>query len=909
MQTLAVQGPKVLVLPETPTDKGSLLERFLAHLLHQHFGYEHPHTDSLNVNSEGVEIDVTAKHKLTGQLAMAECKAYERNVKAAELTNFYGKLAAERLDHPDTFGIVLAIPGLTSDGVEKAKSLERKDTHFKYINAKNITDLLLTEGTIQQRPGATATASDFAIVLTDDGICSAEIELDPVERTPIRVACWKKGGVVSRRVMDLLASSSYATGLPVFDLGGNPSSFPGSGHHEPPVILSSVVGSKEDFQYQLPASPKFFVGRKDTLEKLDPILNSPEGQVFVLNAQSGWGKSSLALKAQELARKANGVGFVFDTRTADHPRYVIEALRQAASTAQEAGVLTLGSSASWATLSSSLATLTGASWNGRPLLVFFDQFENVFKSPELTRTFRDLALGVRDVSGPLILGFAWKTDLVGWTEGHPFQLRDDIRDAGTVILVRTFGAVEVDAILRRLDRAAGVQILPDLRARLRAYSQGFPWLIKKLSDHVLKELAKGASQEQLLAESLNISGLFEADLAELEPRQREAIAYIARFAPVGHAEVTEKYGPELVQSLVNRRLIVQVGDKLDTYWDIFRDYITTGSVPVLDSYVLRQTPLSVARIMPAIMEAGGNASTKEIAERLDTSQTVVMNLSRELRLLGVAAHEPNRVRLNDEVLESADPEDYMRRKVAQSLRKHRAFASMKGLAERGGGRFTLEQLAAEFPNAFPAVDVAKSSWLAYSRAFLFWTQYANLVSEHEGGYRIAEEASTTSSIYLLEQRSAMRRTPGVPQMAPRRPLAFLAKFATAQAVALPTGQKDREAVGALLNLGLVSVSPAGQVRLTDPTGVLSDGTPRPDWVLSHLQSVPGGREGLDRLRENPSVGPSELGKLIGEAAGRRWTDSNAHSIGGKMRSWAKICGLRVDSTRRAGSSADESLFG
>lgn len=193
METLVVQDPRVLVLPYDPADKGSLLERFLANFLHEHFGYNEPKTEFLNVTKEGIEVDVKASHKLTGKAAMAECKAYERNVAAKELTNFYGKLASERLDTADVFGIMMAMPGLTSDGVEKARSLEMKDKNFRYLNAQDVVALLLQQKAIQSRPGPEVITSDFALVITDDGLFAAEIELDPTERTPLRVLCWKKG--------------------------------------------------------------------------------------------------------------------------------------------------------------------------------------------------------------------------------------------------------------------------------------------------------------------------------------------------------------------------------------------------------------------------------------------------------------------------------------------------------------------------------------------------------------------------------------------------------------------------------------------------------------------------------------------------------------------------------------------
>src|SRR5680860_1804180 len=106
MRLMAVQDTKVLVLSDDgePRTKGALFERFIAKLLADHYGFDQPTTQSINVTADGIELDVVATQKLTGGKAIAECKAYTRTVKAAELAAFYGKLAADRLDGVDTFG-------------------------------------------------------------------------------------------------------------------------------------------------------------------------------------------------------------------------------------------------------------------------------------------------------------------------------------------------------------------------------------------------------------------------------------------------------------------------------------------------------------------------------------------------------------------------------------------------------------------------------------------------------------------------------------------------------------------------------------------------------------------------------------------------------------------------------------
>lgn len=897
---VTVHDAQILVLPTDDTNvaKGRLFESFVARLLADCYGFENPTTSNLNVTADGIELDVVATHSLTGARAIAECKAYTRSVHARELSTFYGKLGIARFTEPTAFGLLFALPRLTPDGEESARGIAENDDNFRYISAPLLAEALRQRGLVSDPPSTLTDTSDRAIVITEVGIYSACMVLDISERTPTSVAVWGMGGPVPVSVLDLIGASDYARGLGVSEAGVRaPTQTPPSTPR--PVMLTRVAGSHSDFEYHLPASPKFFVGRQEAITRLNEILGADEGRVVVLNAQSGWGKSSLALKLGDMALRAKGVSAVLDSRTADQPRYVVEVLRHIAIESAEAGILSLSPSPSWASLESALTTLKSASWSpDRPIVIFFDQFENVFRDVDLTRAFRDLALGIREIPGPVVLGFAWKTDLVGWTEGHPYQLRDDIRGAGSVIVVEPFGAREVDTILRRLAKEAGVRLLPDLRSRLRAYSQGLPWLLKKLADHLLRELKSGSTQEGLLAESLNVVGLFEADLAELSPSEHQVVKHIARFAPVAAAEVTERFGPAPVQSLVDRRLVVQVGDRLDTYWDTFRDFLNTGSVPVQESWILRQTPRAVSRLLSTVHDHGGNATVRDLTEVLNTSDRAIFNLSRELRLLGVTTYEPNRVRLVDEVTTAIDPEATVRRLVGTALRKHRAWSTLRDLAERGGGHATIEAFARELPLAFPAVDIAQTSWVAYARAFLFWMEYAGLVVKAGINYRPASD-TVAASMRLLDAPSPLKFKPGVPYVAPRRSVEMLARLANGAEFELPSESKQREYVGALFALGAVTVTPNRMVRLKVADLITAAGAVDPSALRRLLESVPGGRAGLDVIAADPAATPQSVGAAIAAASQAEWTEQTTHGVGGHFRAWAKVAGLSVKPPRRA----------
>lgn len=914
-QPLVVQETQLLVLAggdarSAANERGDLFEHFVARVL-ERFGYGAPQVDNMKVTEGGIEFDVVAHHRLTGRRALAECKAYSAPVAQKELSAFFGKLNEQRLTSSEEIdGFFFALPHLTQPGAEVARRIHAVDPAFRYLNSDAIAAVLRDLGLVAEIPFARRDdklLSDPAIAITPHGICSVCKVLDERTRRPARVIAWTVEGDVPEVALQLIRESDYAGGISVSDArGGSDDGRPVAAPSAP--ILVEVRGGESDFDYQLPASPRYFVGRTKVLADLEALI-SQGSRLVVVNAQSGWGKSSLALRLKQSAQRLRGHAAIFDSRTASDPSYVVAALRSAALGAEKARILDLPETTSWGSLSSAVQTLATAVWKdgAGPLLVFFDQFENVFADETLTREFRNLALAVQHAELALVVGFAWKTDLVGWTEGHPYRLRDEIRSRAHVELLLPFGPSEIDTLLRRLDKNLGVKLAPELRERLREYSQGLPWLFKKLAGHVLRQVAEGTSQAELVSEALNVQNLFEEDLSELQPREHEGLLHIARFAPVPVSEAMERVPAAVVQSLLDRRLIVQVGERLDTYWDTFRDFLLTGRIPIQDSYILRTTPTRVGRMLKTVVELGGDVAVSVLAERLGTTEKVVYILCREPRLFGALAHEPNRIRLIDEVRTSDNKETEIRRRVVTSLRRHKAYSLLTRLAERRDGPVPVTAFARVLPGAFPAVAASEKSWTEYARAFAQWFQYAGLVTLSDQSMAVVE-SQDVQEIGLFSynpggsRRSVLRSGSSFPSGTPGRALNILARLAAGQVI--QPGLGDGKAVRDLVTLGAVKLDRNGMLSIKSPSLFAADGGLEVSGLLQLLVGVPGGADALELLRNRPAASLSSVGRLLREAYGASWADSTTALMGKYFRSWARAAGVEL---ARAAAESNGSL--
>lgn len=892
LQTLDIAAPPLVIVADGATSsaqgnaRGHLFERFMARVF-EAYGYDAPERSTLNVRANGYELDIATKTTLAREPAIAECKAYSSPLAITPLKAFYGQLCTERMEHPNTKGWFVAIPGMTSDGHQLAKKLEANDLGFRLITAYEIYDLVKRKGWIEPINAGDTPISDLGILLTEVGVCAIAKELDPDTRLPTRVLVKRAGGAISELERSLLSTSDYAGALPVVDAGTSVTVPARAQSPAEAPTLVTVVGSTEDFEYQFPAAPQFFVGREDLLKVVQLATQTDSsGQVVVLNAQSGWGKSSLALRIADQIRKTGGVSLVFDTRTASSSPYVAAALQKATMVAVEQGVVTLRPDFSFASLQSAIQTLESAKWKepSTPILVFFDQFENVFRDARLTLEFRDLALSVRELSAPLSIGFSWKTDLVGLTENYPYRLRDEIRGAALVLNVEPFGPKEVGTLLGRLAKAAETKLSLDLRQRIREYSQGLPWLLKKLASHILAQLKAGTSEEELLAEALNVERLFEQDIEALEASELDALKSIAREAPVAVVDVVERISAEMIQSLVNQRLLVRVGERLDVYWDTFREFLITGKIAIEDTYILRLRPASTTRLMQLLIERNGELSTADAVKALGTSPNVIFNAARELRQMGILSPRQGILSLVEQ-LRPPVLESRLQERVSRALRRHRLYGVIQQLLASAPA-VSIDDFAAKLPPVFPAIDATQKTWRTYADAFAHWLDYAGLFQLR--GQLICPP-STGSKIRLLSARDATRRR-AFPQAGPDISIKYLAEQITG-INSLPESSRVK-AIGDLQMLGIISLdmsikSQLGHSELTNPKSNSAT------EIKSLLKKLPGALTALEQLEIDPATRPEIIGAVLRDAYGMPWAEGTVSSAGARFRAWARTAGFTV----------------
>lgn len=592
---------KILAEGKSPQAKaqarGKLFERLMAEVL-RHQGYE---IDKSTIYA-GMEIDLVGTHKTMGTPLYAECKYHATPIDAPKLQAFFGKYMACWSKDKRCQGLFIAVPELTNyaRGFYKENIEANQEFNIHLLEEQKVIETILDIPSITRPeiiaksiPSEVGTPGEWLLLYTDKGSFWVQFVIPVGAGIATSIVLFDAAGrsLSDKKTVEYL--KKLWSELNEFTLITLDATTP---IMTPPVQeeideIVEVKGSSAPFEYQFPAAPEHFVGRSDVLKDIDnfieDIINKRiSARSIQLEADSGWGKSSVILASTAHANNNGHFTAAIDSRSASSPKFVLSVVHYVLEKFDDFNGLIPEDF-----LPKTITGFDGAieflvkigkllEHDQKVLLIVFDQFENLFFLPNVINRIRDLFLKIQDVQSNVVLGFAWKTDLFGMTRDFPYHIRDTIINLSKRIILDRFSEQEIDELLDKLRKEIGMRLRRDLRAQLSEFSQGYPWLLKKLCAHIKSQLDRGFTQADITSSQLNIEELFQEDLTGLSAEEEDTLRKIAKAAPIRVLELGDEFIPDVIQSLVNRRLVVRIGNKYDIYWDIFRDYLNTGHLPV-----------------------------------------------------------------------------------------------------------------------------------------------------------------------------------------------------------------------------------------------------------------------------------------------------------------------------------------
>ncbi|MBN2872734.1 MAG: restriction endonuclease [Halothiobacillaceae bacterium] len=879
-------------------EKGDLLEKWAEDLVRAR-GYE----VTTQVRKTAAELDLQCRHPDSGERVYVECKAHTDALSATVLRQILGTLDFD--ENLDRAWLVSAGPlGKDAKGFMEEWESKPPEKRSKLIilTPDRVIAALVRARLICAAPEHDTSLPDedhrgtWVLLLTPDGPFWAIPVLSAGVPEQVIIFSARSGRRPTEREIAVLAQLDWSYAdleirLEVEALAVVSQSEPSS---ESTTVIPVAVGDQwRDYR---PARPEDFVGRKEHQDRVLALVDAvahrrTRTRVFALLGDSGMGKSSLIVKLQDRFQNKRHRGRMFmlavDVRAARSQSYpyaaLIECLTRAAAAFgyQDLPPIKIEDQTQPLSSASVQAHLSTFERDNRVVCLVFDQFEELYSKPELFAVFEAMQRLLLDVVGmqsSLVLGFAWKTDATVHQDHPAYHMWHRLADHRYELTLRALDAAEVSAAVTKFEKELGEKLNPALRRQVMETSRGLPWLLKILSIHLLEQLEAGKSQAELIDGALDAKSLFDRQIQSLNAPEVTCLRAIAATAPADWYEVIETFGTDVLRSLVDKRLVVRSGDRVAVYWDIFREYLLTKSVPPVPVTYLPTAPSLHALIaLASELRTDRWRAIDELAGVAGVAPKTAGNIVRDLVMLGVATREGDAARLVEGL---AQGDEAVLGRLRESLSRHALMAELRRLP--AGSEIHRPDVVDMLRRINPAAHHRRQTWEMYADRMIHWLVATGYVlPDPAGGWRWEDTGTINLDAVGPRRRPHGAFTAAAPPEAVVEALAwFIMNGAATTTAAEEAGY--RNPVQALGALGLLLAAPEGYAAAVDAT---MDADPKfvvwkaalSDPLLSELRDW---RRQLARRATGV-----EVGRRAAELLDVQWSKGSLARYGNALARW------------------------
>ncbi|MDW3194298.1 MAG: AAA family ATPase [Cytophagales bacterium] len=721
--------------------QGNCFERIVRDIIESH-RYE----VSSNVNYTGMELDLTCKHKdRPNETLYVECKAKDK-VSSSEILTFESKVRLKKVD----FGYFIRTKELEhqAKGLVDELQADERYKNLTFFEPEKVISLLQEADKIKPVPEvdkditkeilAVTYFGDYYVLIIKETLGAVPSSYYLVDASTGQLS---DGIDIQNKLAEKLPELNELT--LVAPVSNQPSIEPSK--KQPEIQTVSEVQESENWFDYLPASTKHIVGRdqirSDIFNFFNKVLkNETQRRLFYLTGKSGWGKSSLVADIKGRSRnkyyKNRFYALAIDSRSALSSNFVALSFEKILKKAFEDGFIKqdlfqkeISFTSTYDLLSSESvkSLLRYLKENEKILILIFDQFEDIFRKDDLFETFYKFLVDISDSKENIIVGFSWKTEILIPSENKAYHLWQQAKEQALEFAITEFGSKETNGIISQLEKSIG-KLSNDIKRRIVESSQNYPWLTKKLCIHIYDQINAGKEKSDLIDENLNIEELFNADLEQLTASEIQGLKHIAQCASDGiffeASDVNEIISEKVINSLRDKRLIIRSGLNYNIYWDIFRDYLVTGRVPIIgESYIIRSSVNTCLEIFKTFNKKS-ILSTGQIQTELGKSITnqAIENSLIDLRNLGLirkVESQENFTVGNEKIIVS---EIFFKNFITEKFKNYTIINQLSNLKPP----ITSDDIVELFKTNFKGYSFKDQTWKIYANYLLNWIYFSDL---------------------------------------------------------------------------------------------------------------------------------------------------------------------------------------
>lgn len=860
--------------------KGKLFESLLQQYL-QAAGFK----VELRRKKNSLEYDIEGKNTITNQHVVGEAKAFESPIKGKELSSFVGKLVPLGLMENRVHGLFLSTSSLTPDADDYFSTVRNygittkngRELYNEIEAALRLPSFHMLSKIIEDAGYSALTSS---ILTTDTGVFVVVIARAHSSGTPAYFSIFDSHGhqidddeFINAVCMADQSLQSLQAILPRKQAKVDKLT------QERSIPLGLSLGS-EWTDYWLPASPQFFIGRQEFVDKIFAHLNKRQSpNIIQIKSRSGVGKSSVLAYIESLYSTLGDITEIHDARDIKSVLDVYSVVQRFTRSDRLAH--------DFKDIERQLRTFSENERDGLKLL-FVDQFESTFHNPEVFHAYENIFDTFSRIGNGFYILIARKNDQLTTYDDTRITL-DKLNSFSKSFELKDFTKDEAIQLLGEICREQAKPIGRDVRSYVLEFAQGFPWLLKRTMAHIVRLVNRGVSQTELFATGLRLNDLFDEELEGLDEIERDYIVRIASRLPADYNQLQRQFDedpilPKILDKLTRSRLLRLTGATYDTYNDVFKEYLKYNKLPEFRQLSLyRLHPVAVLSSFHASFDKG-SFTTEELEKILKKSRGYIFNIIRELRDLNLITSDgdiwdiPQTVK---DIYNRGRLGEFIRRQLSESEIVSRLIKIVSH-----DGRFPADQLTDYLQKQFPFIEAAPKTWMTYAAILRAWVCETKLLEISDDSFFIQPSESRANQIERLGNM-IISGTPGRRHGYSQNQLSdlFLPSCADFKAVeSVLSALQNGTAVSQIQNRdALTDLRKGGWLSTNQPVAATGD-----DFRLMVKESLTG--EKLAPLWEAIKNGQPLL-PLFQQIAGEGYTDETLKWKLKMLVRWAKELGI------------------
>ena len=395
-----------------------------------------------------------------------------------------------------------------------------------------------------------------------------------------------------------------------------------------------------------------------------------------------------------------------------------------------------------------------------------------------------------------------------------------------------------------------------------------------------------------------LNNYLKEDIEDLTAPEMSALKKIAKLAPTDFVIISDEISIHIIQSLLSRRLIVHIAHKIDIYWDIFKDYLNTGQIPIQENYILRVFVNQIDKALKELLILKKSTTKDKIQKSLSLGDNSFYNLMRDMKLLGLARYENNKIDIDLKNLTQDNYNAFIKSYLNEKLKKNRI---IKLIIEKLGqsDSLSINELSSELSIACPYITATSKTWITYSKIFSDWLDFADLAIYNRSNNTLFKYQPTSELRERRGIRGRVRRKLQFPttQFEPvssilLRIIEAIQKQSTIniEGIRFSTYQK---AIATLEDFGIVKRLP-GKIRLlyADYNNLIDESI-RKELLSEKFKTLDSTKKFLFILNEYSEFGASlkTISFRFNNEIGANWTEGTSIVHSKIMLDWSRKCGI------------------